>query len=324
MATIAPPFSEAQLQSDFGFSYVFAMLELEQAFADRFDPLAAGIVTLKGDVAGTGSDVIRIENVDGLGFDQAMDALASETDTPTAKTLTTGYSTVTVAQYGLAYEDTYFKQIVTRDKIEAGISLDALKARLPENYAATIRSLGAAAMAGITTDVGAKTTSLSVDDMLDLGAAAIETLGASGVINAMIAPQQFTQLRSSASNHPAYQGSVGEFVEAQGFVLGQQTFANYLRLGVTLHLTDDIGTSGGGYDGGAFATGGLGYAVGNTSRVRPANPNGAIILGDRGLLAEEVLSGQNQQTRRFNAFAYLGVARADEDVYFQRGLLSST
>ncbi len=324
MTTINAPFSHSEIKSDLGYTYVHAEGDLELGFMDSLDMIGLGIVRLKGDVAGTGSDVLRIGFVDGIGYDQTMDALASETDAPTAKTATTGYSSVTVAPYGLAYEETYFQQILGLDKVQRVMSLRSLVQVVPQNYAATVRSLSCTVGAAFGTDVGSKSSAGSVSDLLDLVAAATQTLGIGAPVYATINPVQLTQYRSSAENHPAYQNSMSDFAEVQALRVGLQTYRNLLGLGIDFAITDDVGNSGGGYDGFCHQAGGIGYAVGNTANVELANPMGAIVLPERGVIIERRVGAQNQQTAGFNALGYLGVAAASSSTHFQRGLVSST
>lgn len=322
MTTINAPISHAQTESDLGFSHVFTEQEILEELKDRLDVTSFGLVPLVGDVAGTGSDTLRITHVGNIGWDVSMDALASETDTITPKTITTGYSEVAVALYGLAHSDTFKQQAVGR---EDAVTVERLKDSVPDSWLATIRSLTASAMAGFGTDVGSKSRDAQIDDWLDIATVFRETLGSRvrGMPWAVLAPQQVTQSLASAAQHPAYQNSVAEFGGIQGLDQSQ-VLENFLGLRFNVAMTDDVEQSGGGYDGGVFSPGGVGWARASTASVRTGQPETTMLIPEFGIIITEPGDSSRQGKRLYEARTLIGVAAGDSAVHVQRGFISNT
>ena len=175
MATISAPFTFGQTQPELGYDYIFAEKEIQQSFKDRWDPVSMGVASLWGDLAGTGSDTLRVTYMDGVGLDVAMDALANENSPITNKSVVVGYSTLTTALYGIGYSDTYVQQAYSR---EPGMSLDMLKSKAPGNWVATMRGLACtvgSAFSAVT--VGTTGSDLTIDDMIDLQTIFSEKVG---------------------------------------------------------------------------------------------------------------------------------------------------
>lgn len=320
MTTINAPFSHAQFEGDIGYSYVFAAERILLALEDKLNVLAMGLASLKGDLAGSGSDVLRIAEMDGVGWGSSFAALASEDSGITASTLSTAYTTITVALKGLSHEETYFAQALGRER---GVSLDTLKAMVPDAWLSTLRKDVATVIAGFATNCGAAGLAGSVDDLIDLATAFEGTPGsmAGGVPVGMVHPEQIQDYKASARNDPAFQNSVAEFGAVQA-INGTQRYANFLGLGFDLHSSTDVETSGGGWDGGVWAPGAVGWARASTLPIVPSNPQGAIYVPEFGLLIEEIASTGQNGKRRYEARTIYGVGKGSASVFVQRGLLS--
>ena len=326
MATITPPITHGQTEGITGYSYVFAEQEIRESFKDRFDAVQMGLVSLWGDVAGTGSDTLRVTYIDGTGLDVAMDALANENSSITPKNVVLDYSELTVAQYGIGYSDTYMQQALSR---EPAVSLDALKAKAPGNWIATIRNLACTVGAGFTSvTVGDTSSDLSIDDMIDLQTVFSEKLGSTerGLPIVTLSPQQVTQLRASAAANAAYKNSIAEFASVIGYgSVSSNEQPNFLGLGYALAQTDAVTTSGGAYRGFAISPGAIGWGRASTTPIRTANPAGTIYIPEFGLIVEEIVTGAAQATREWQARAMIGVAAATGgDYHVQVGVLSQT
>lgn len=319
MTTINPATSFGQTQGITGQSYVFLQAQLLMALMDMIDPIVLGLARLKGDLAGSGSDVLRVAHVDNIGYARRFTATASETSPVSASPFDLGYSTVSIGEYALAHEETYKHQALNS---QPGISLDALIALVPNSWIATIRELVCNAGAGISTAVGAAGTQLSVDNILALRAAA-RNADAYGRLIGMVSPQQVDQLLQSVRSEPAFQGMASDFLAAQGQAVVNPVLANILGQQIDLGISNDIDQSGGAYQGFALSEGGMGYAIANTSRITPANQDNAIYVPEYGLLIEQLTDGSRQRTRAYQAIAYLGVAVGSSDVFFQRRLISA-
>lgn len=320
MTTINAPFSHSQFEGDLGYTYTFAMQQILMAMEDQLDVLGMGLASLKGDLAGTGTDVLRITEMDGVGWGASFAALAAEDSTITASTISTAYTTITLGMYGLGHEETYMAQILGRER---GVSLDALKSLVPQAWLRTLRQQVADVQSGFATNVGSAALAGSVDDLIDLVTAFEGTPGsmANGSPVGMVHPEQIVDYKASARNDPAFQNSVAEFAAVQS-INGSQVYRNFLGLGIDLHSSTDVETSGGGWDGGVWAPGAIGWARASTGAIRPSNAAGALYVPEFGLFIEEIASTGQNAKRRYEARTWFGVDKGSTSVFLQRGLLS--
>lgn len=313
--TVTSPFTHAQFEGDFGFSYVFAQEAIRQRLADSLNVLP--VVELVGDIAGSGSDVVRVTNIGSIGYNQAMATLGTENATITASTMDIGYSAVTVAMYGLAYEETYKAAILAR---EPAVLIDNLVNTIPDSWLRQLRDLTCSTFTSFATSVGTSSLALSMDDYLDLVADYREALGSKSPA-VVLAPKQYSQLLESARSEPAMNASMGDFSNAQRFD-ESQTIANAFGLGADIHLSDSVDDTANVYSGGAFSPGGIGYAVGGTGGLVTANPATSILIPEFGLVIEDIQG--NTGTRRVEARAFFGVASGSTDVYTFRKIVSAS
>lgn len=325
MPTIAPPITHSATEGTLGHAYVFAQKQMQMALQDKFDPVSMGLVGLWGDLAGSGSDTLRITQMDGVGYSVEMDALASENSAITPKSVDIGYSELTTGLYGLAYSETYVHQAYNR---EQGLSLDSLIAKVPGNWVATMRGLTCTVGASFTTvTVGSTGTDLTINDMIDLQTIFSEKIGSAelGIPKVVLSPQQVTQLRASAAANAAYQNSVAEFTGVIGYGAvrdGEQP--NFLGLGYSLAQTDAVVQSGSAYRGFAISPGAIGWGRASTTPIRTANPGQTIYMPQYGMLIEGISTGAGTATREFQARALIGVAASAGNPYsVQVGVLSN-
>jgi len=251
-----------------------------------------------------------------------MAALVSETEAIAISTPTSGYSTITLGEYGVAYGQTYTSQILGR---QPGIGLENI-ASLPSfagSYVARFRALYCAAGAAITNTVGAVTTTASVDDLLDLLALdrAYSSEMAPGRVVTM-KPEAFSQLLESARAEPGFQGDANSFAIGQANGNTMQYVSNFLGLGKDFVLTDDVTASGGGHNNFWVSDGGIGYATGDTSRINAPAAVNPLAVPEWGMLIQDVLVGLNQATLERQARAWLGLGLGSTEVYRQRRWLS--
>ena len=320
-STITAPFSYAQTFGTLGHAYLFAAERIALRLQDSKVLSSLGIISLRGDVAGLGTDTLRVTDFGGVGFALPMTELASETDTVAPSPASIGYEEVTIGQFGLAFQETYKGQVLANEQVKMSISLDALKARTPDSWEATFRAKVCEVGAAFTTAVGAAGTTLSVDDALDLATAYDVNLG-NTTPHAFVDGTQINQLKRSFRSEPAFQNSAADFAKMLGITDGTQTYMNLGGLGVDYHVTNDIEQSGGARQGFAFPAGGIGWAVANTLPIRPANPAGAIYVPAFGLFIEEIPTGGNQTIRMARATALFGVAAGSDRVYTKRRIIS--
>ena len=323
--TVSPPTTHAQVFGTLGFAYVFAQEQILLELQDKMDVHGMGVVPLRGDLAGTGSDTVRVTDYGNVGWGLPMEALGSDTDTVAASPIDIGYETITVGQFGLSQSESYKHQVLNR---EPAITLDRLKAMVPESWLLTFRDRVALAGSGIAVAVGSAATTLSVDDHLDLATAYKTNLG-NRIPTAMIDGTQFDQLSRSYRTEPAFTNSAAEFAAVLGLRAGgpagdtvAQTHPNYAGMGIDLAITDSIVQTGGARQGFAFPPGGIGWAVANTSPIRPTNMSGAVYVPEYGLFIEELTDGAGQTIRQYRATAFFGVAVGSTRVYTLRRFIS--
>ena len=319
MATISPPALASAVNNEVGFAYTFAQIAIERRLQDALNVEAAGLVRLVGDAAGSGSDVIRVTNIGGIGYNLAMSALASETAAITPSPFDLGYSTVTIADYGLAFEESYKAQILGR---EPAAMLDALVQTMPESFLRTLRDLTATTIAGFSTSVGSSGAALDMDHLLDLLAAFRENPGAGQPV-VMLHPKQVSDLVDSIRSETTLSLSVSEFGGVQGLQGGAQTIRNFAGLGIDINMSTSITESGGDKIGGGYSAGGIGYAVGSTAGVH-ARGIDAIRIPEFGTIVTFPSSSSTNGKETAEARSFLGVAAGSSDVFVQRKILSAT
>jgi hypothetical protein len=319
MATISPPALASAVNNEVGFAYTFAQIAIERRLQDALNVEAAGLVRLVGDAAGSGSDVIRVTNIGGIGYNLAMSALASETAAITPSPFDLGYSTVTIADYGLAFEESYKAQILGR---EPAAMLDALVQTMPESFLRTLRDLTATTIAGFSTSVGSSGAALDMDHLLDLLAAFRENPGAGQPV-VMLHPKQVSDLVDSIRSETTLSLSVSEFGGVQGLQGGAQTIRNFAGLGIDINMSTSVTTSGPDHVGGGYSAGGIGYAVGSTAGVR-ARGIDAIRIPEFGTIVTFPSSSSTNGKETAEARSFLGVAAGSSDVFVQRKILSAT
>jgi len=319
MASISPPALASAVNNEVGFAYTFAQIAIQRRLEDALNVQAAGLVRLVGDAAGSGSDVIRVTNIGGIGYNLAMSALASETAAITPSPFDLGYSTVTIADYGLAFEESYKAQILGR---EPAAMLDALVQTMPESFLRTLRDLTATTIAGFSTSVGVSGAALEMDHLLDLLAAFRENPGAGQPV-VMLHPKQVSDLVDSIRSETTLSLSVSEFGGVQGLQGGAQTIRNFAGLGIDINMSTSVTTSGPDHVGGGYSAGGIGYAVGSTAGVR-ARGIDAIRIPEFGTIVTFPSSSSTNGKETAEARSFLGVAAGSSDVFVQRKILSAT
>lgn len=314
--TPTPPISHLDTESTIGLSYVFAAKDIDVAMADQLDVMGLGLVRLVGSFEGSGSDTLRVEYIDGVGYDRAMTAISSETDAITPSAPTLGYSEVALGMYGLGYADTYKMQLLSR---QPAALVDYLIQTVGMSWIATIRSLACTVGSAFATGVGAVTDPLSIDVCLDLAAARRNTAGAKIPIVGLHGTQ-INQAIESARQEPAYQSSAAQFL-ANSAMQDGLVYPNFLGLGFNVAHTNDVVNSGGGYVGWACAPGGMGWAGADPTRIKAAGKN-PLYIPKFGMLIEELTDGAGQSIRQANARAFFGLAGGDPLVFFQRKVTS--
>lgn len=318
--TILSPATQAAIQAaGLGPNVVFGITRAMMAMQDRMDPSALGIIGLRGDAAGTGTETIRVTDIDDVGFSRRFTALGTETEAVTPSPMTLGYADVTVGLYGLSHSQTLHSQVIDR---AMGHDIMSLMAMVPDSWVATVRYLSCVTGAGISGTVGSTTAALDVDAWLALGTYLRELPGSTalGMPRATLAPQQLTQLVDAFRSEPAYQTSVADFTSIQGIV-GQMA-PNFAGLGIDIATTPDVTQSGGAYQGFALAPGGIGWARASTAGVLPTGVVSPIYMPEIGVLIAPLASSMPNATALYVAWLWLGLALASTQTHAQKRILS--
>lgn len=318
--TYTAPIDHATRESTDGFSYAFGANAIRLAIEDSLDPVVGGMVALVGDLAGSGSDTLRNLGIDGVGFGKRFAALGGEADSITPSSVTALYDAVSVAPYGLAHSETWVSGVLQRP---GTIDLDMLVGMVPASFLATLRYLACVTGAAMGTDIGTTTTTLSVDDVLDLIAAKENASAqASGMLTATIAPQQLAQLRESARSEPAFQ-----FPDAFKMIqMGRPVpvIEDLLGVGIRCLVSTDVQQAASAYQGFAGTPGFLGWAKANPAqfagKLLAQGHSQVAAVEEYGILisSPDFASG----VRSYEARCLVGTALADSTLTFQRGFIS--
>lgn len=321
--TLPGPFSFADTQNANITPTWVTTAELEMALQDALDPLATGMVALHGDLAGTGTDEMRVTFVDGLGYAERMSALASETSRPSPSTVVLGYSTLTIASHGLAKAQTWRQSQL--GKPGQFVSMDEMIRYVPMSFLATLRYLACVAGSGISSNIGSTSDDLTADDWYLLREAMINTPGAgrNGMPRATLALDQLNQLSQSFRSEPAFVQNIEAFRSVAGAVVGQ-VFPNWAGMGVDVMISEDVVTSGGAYLGFCGSPGFMGWGRASTSNIMIPAALDPIRVDAYGLLIYRAVDALMNRTDQIEALAEIGVACADPSVYFQRRIRSQT
>lgn len=314
MATHTPPVLFSSTDGDVGYPFIYAEQEIRAEIADMLDVLQIGVIPLVGDLAGAGSDTVRVTRIGGVGWQLPFATMASEVAAITPSGFRTGFDVVTIARHGLAMQESYTNQILSR---EAAVLLEDLKARIPASWMKTFRQKVAAAGAGFTGAVGTTGTAWTFDDELALVATFHETEGFAGEAITMRHPEQYSDLRQSIRVEPNFQ-----FPEITQALQGLSPAGGAVDfLGFRNFATFDITDSAGDHQGFAMAPGAIGWAVASTLGVKVEDPDRALFVPEFGLVCEQKTDG-NVATGQWDANAYFGVATADPSVAPQTRIIS--
>ncbi len=315
MTTVNSPVSHAQTEGDLGKPYIFAQERIVLEIAERLNILGLGIVGLIGDLMGSGTDVLRIARIGGVGFAEAFQTMLGETDPIIATGFTSGYDEATIARHGLAKEETYQGRILVSP--QTGVTLEMLVGLVPASFIKTVRQKVALSGAGISASTGSSTRAWTFDDELDLITAYNETEGFEGDLVSVRHPEQYTDLRKSLRNEPAYQ--TPEVMNALQAIRAGGAAFDYL--GIRNHASHDITQAGGAHQGFSYVNGAMGWVRASTTPIQTANPQTTMYMPEIGLVIERSSTGKQAQAR-FDANLWIGVARADPSLFPQRRIVS--
>jgi hypothetical protein len=317
MTTISPPATHGQLEGDVGYSFVHAEEGIRQEIHEMLNVLGLGLVTMYGDLAGSGSDTVRITRISGVGFQEAFTEMAAENDAITPTDFDTGTDSLTLARHGLAKEETQQAKILSRER---GVTLEALIEKVPSSWLKTMRSKMCTSGAGITAFTGAAGDAWSFDDELDMIAAFNNTEGFDANLVTMRHPEQYEDLRESIRDEPGYQ-----FPEVLNALMGLRPGGGAFDfLGARNFASHDVGSSGGAHQGFAYVPGAIGWVVASTQPLQMdgfEDPARTLYVPEFGMVILLTSNGKQAQ-RRYDANSYFGVGRLSTTLFPQRRLVS--
>lgn len=307
---------------------IFQLQQLERVMMSDVDVEQFGLTGLSGDLTESGSDTLSSVAIDGIGANQQFSALATETSAPVPSAYTLIVDAVTVGMYGWSNQQTFKGMMLGAPGRIA--TMEDLINSIPAMYRATVTDLVAAAIATITTAVGSASTTLSVDDLLDLVAAIEQTPGAnaSGMPKLMLHSVQLSQLKASMRTEPAFKEALATFVASQGVF--PDVSPNFVGMGMDLLKSDKIDISGSAYQGGCVSPGTIALARARFDGVLRSfaalgqSPISGIADNSRGIFLFTSASGAASQIIGLNAYLMVGVALLAATRKFQRRLISST
>jgi hypothetical protein len=310
MATLNAPIRHADSESVFGQDFDYLGLAVLQQLTERFDVLTGPMATFLGDLAGSGSDTLRIRNATGYGYAGSFTAMSTETQSITASSITANFDAFTVSRNGIAYESTFQRDALASD----GLNIDALAASIPDAWASLLRSKVCTVGAAFTTNKADAAATLDVDDMINLRAGYEESAGfdlaVHGAPYVMLHPSQITKLRASIRSETSLQ-MPDAFAALQG--IQSQSGLRFRFLDMDVYGSNDVSLAGGDYYGFSSVRGGIGFVVASTANIPVPTGVDAVRVPEFGLLITKSADG-SQAYNRVDANAWLGVAAASSTV----------
>ncbi len=251
MATIASPYAFSSMDGNVRLAAVLS-LEVSLLLADRASLRGHESIVDYGNIAGSGSETIRVPL---LGLD-GYDAMAStgEAAAPSATALTYESPSITVARYALQRGIT---DLAAMTNSGAGPSIEMLAADFAGAYDKAVTTAICALFSSFTQTAGSATVDLSVDDYFD-AIFQLEQANVNGRPMAVLAPVQVADLQNSIRQ----EGGALQFIPATQAMLeakGQGFVGEFA--GTDIFKSDQVATSTG-RQGALYVRGGIGYAEG--------------------------------------------------------------
>lgn len=303
MATFTAPISQSGTNSTWGLSFAYLGDALRQEMAERFNVLDTALFGFNGNVSGTGSLTLRRRYHGGVGAALAMTAMASETEAITASSITGNYDDLTVARYGLAFEETWQRALAQND----GVTLDVLAASMADSWVSTVRALTCTSGAAISSAAVDSGAALDLDDWATVVASLGETEGFAGSAVAVLHPEQVTDLKASLRDEPGVYNDAAAFQGSQALMPGMALqFANLW--GIPVYQSFDVTTASSKWNGFVVGAGAFAFAVGAPSAVNVPSGRDALVLPDLGMIVTRDADGR-QAFSSVDGNAWVGVGR---------------
>lgn len=314
MATFPAPITQADTVGTFGKTFEFFGDALRQEMTERFNVLDTGLFGGVFNVAGSGSLTVRRRYHGGIGGALPMIAMASETEAISASSLTGNYDDLTVARYGLAFEQTWQREMVQSD----GITLSQLAASIADSWIARLRVLTCTSGAAISSAAVATDADISLDDWATVVATLAETEGYTGQSVALLHPEQITELRAALRDEPGVYNDAAAFTPSQSLMPNASLqFADLW--GIPVYQSFDITTSASRWNG--FVCGRGAFAIGLGAPAGLPIPAGAepVYMPDMGMVVTRG-SNDRQAFSDVTANAWMGIGRVATTLVPQYGI----
>ena len=299
MATIASPYKFSLMDGNLRLAAILHN-EVSLLLADRASLRNHEAIVNYGDIAGTGSETIRVPLLGIDGYD--LMASTNENAAPASATALTYLAPeITVARYALERGIT---DLASMTNSGGGPSLDILVNDFAGAFDMTVTSQICALFGSFSNSVGSATVDLSVDDFF----AAIFQLEQSNVTGrpvAVLAPVQVSDLQNSIRQ----EGGALQYIPATQAMLeakGQGYVGEFA--GVDIFKSDKVATSTG-RQGAAFVRGAIGYAEGRMTAApmlgSQVQANGPVVID---------VDRENGDTTKLIGNAYFGVAELQDSM----------
>jgi hypothetical protein len=251
MATIASPYAFSAMDGNIKLAAVLS-LEVSLLLADRASLRGHESIVDYGNIAGSGSETIRVPL---LGLD-GYDAMAStgEAAAPSGTALTYESPSITVARYALQRG---ISDLAAMTNSGAGPSIEMLAADFAGAYDKAVTTAICALFSSFTQTAGSATVDLSVDNYFD-AIFQLEQANVNGRPMAVLAPIQVADLQNSIRQ----EGGALQFIPATQAMLeakGQGFVGEFA--GTDIFKSDQVATSTG-RQGSLYVRGSIGYAEG--------------------------------------------------------------
>lgn len=298
MATIASPYAFSSMDGNIRLAAVLS-LEVSLLLADRASLRGHEAIVDYGNIAGSGSETIRVPL---LGLD-GYDAMAStgEAAAPSGTALTYESPSITVARYALQRG---ISDLAAMTNSGAGPSIEMLAADFAGAYDMAVTTAICALFGSFSNSVGSATVDLSVDDFF----AAIFQLEQSNVNGrpiAVLAPIQVSDLQSSIRQ----EGGALQFIAATQAMLeakGQGYIGEFA--GVDIFKSDKVATSSG-RQGAMWVRGAIGMAEG---RMTPSPLLGSQVTASGPVVVD--VDRSNGAVSTLTGSGYFGVAELQDSM----------
>ena len=250
------PILHSNLQNDLRMAAIIER-EIHSLLTDQMSMRNSGAISFKGDVAGMGSDTLRVRYAGLDGYDSFSVTAAEDTDV--AETSLTDASTdIAVVRAALRYD---IGDLASLTGVP-GSDVDPfrLAASMVGSFEQYFNELVGDAIDSATASVGATTVNLTVDNWLE-AMAVLETANVTGPFRAMISPSQLSDLRNSLRGESGILAQI-ELSQHMMTMFGQGFAGEFM--GVNIYKSSDLNTANASADvvGGMWGGDAIGYAIG--------------------------------------------------------------